>query len=261
MSESTAFTMAGKHALITGASRGIGASIARVLASENVKLTLLGRDKAALDALREELPGKQHQIAIADVSDEASVQAALKEAREALGPIGILVNNAGQAMSAPFLKTTSEMWSQMMAVNLTGTFLCTQAVLPDMLYQGGGRIVNVASTAGQIGYAYVSAYVAAKHGVVGLTRSLALEYATKNITVNAVCPGYTDTELLQTSLKRAAEKTGRAIEDIAKEFAASNPQKRFVMPQEVAETVRWLCSPHAGSITGQSISISGGEVT
>jgi NAD(P)-dependent dehydrogenase (short-subunit alcohol dehydrogenase family) len=194
------------------------------------------------------------------VADAASVQAAFAHAREQQGLIAILVNNAGQADSAPFTKTSLELWQRMLAVNLTGSFLCAQAALPDMLEAGWGRIVNVASTAGLKGYAYVSAYTAAKHGVIGLTRSLALEVATKGITVNAVCPGYTETDILRDSIANVMKKTGRSEAEARASFAAGNPQGRIVQPEQVADTVRWLCSPAAGAITGQAISVSGGEV-
>jgi NAD(P)-dependent dehydrogenase (short-subunit alcohol dehydrogenase family) len=249
-----------RHALVTGAARGIGAAIARTLAQDGAKLTLLGRQAATLQALLQDLPGQGHGFVVADVADEAAVQQAFAQARQARGPIGILVNNAGQAESAPFHKTSLALWQQMLGVNLTGTFLCTQAALPDMLAAGQGRIVNVASTAAQKGYAYVSAYVAAKHGVLGLTRSLALEVARKGITVNAVCPGYTDTDILRESVSNVVAKTGRSEAEALAEFAKGNPQGRVVQPQEVADAVRWLCSDGASAITGQAVSVSGGEV-
>lgn len=250
---------AGRHAVITGAAQGIGAAIARALAAQGASLTLMGRRIGALEALAAELPGGAAVVAV-DVSDEAVVLTAFAAARAAHGPVGILVNNAGQAESALFGKTSLALWQRMLAVNLTGTFLCTQQAMPDMLAAHAGRIVNIASTAGQRGYAYVSAYVAAKHGVVGLTRALALELAKKGVTVNAVCPGYTETEVLRASIAKVVATTGRSEAEARAEFAKSNPQGRIVQPDEVADAVLWLCSDGAASVTGQCISVSGGEV-
>ncbi len=250
-----------RHAVVTGAGRGIGAAIAASLAARGARLTLLGRNRQPLDELGATLPGGPHGVAIADVTDPAQVQAAFGAARSARGPLAILINNAGAAESAPFGRTSLELWQRMLSVNLTGTFLCTQAALPDMLAAGWGRVVNIASTAGQKGYPYVSAYAAAKHGVVGLTRSLALETARGGVTVNAVCPGYTDTGLLRASVRNIVERTGRSADAVRAELAAANPQRRLVQPAEVADAVLWLCGDGAASINGQSISVSGGEVT
>ena len=252
-------SLEGLHALITGAGQGIGAAIARTLAADGVSLTLLGRRREPLDALARSLDVKT-AVVTADVTDEDAVAMAFAAARVQLGPISILINNAGQAESAPFRRTTPALWHQMLSVNLTGTFLCTQQALPDLLQARAGRIVNIASTAGQRGYAYVTAYSAAKHGVIGLTRSLALELAPTTVTVNAICPGFTETEMLAESIATIVAKTGRSEAVARAELTKTNPQGRLVQVEEVAGAVRWLCSDAARSITGQCISVSGGEV-
>lgn len=248
-----------RHALVTGGGSGIGAAIARRLLADGFRVTLLGRRLAAVQAVADERPEAMQAVS-ADVSDPAQLQAALVQARQRFGPIDTLINNAGQAQTAPFAKMELALWQQMLAVNLTGTMLCTQAALPDMLAAGWGRIVNVASTAGQIGYAYVSAYCAAKHGVIGLTRALALELARKGITVNAVCPGYTETDIVREAIENIVAKTGRSAEQARAEFVKSNPQGRLVQPAEVADAVAWLCGAGAGAINGQAIAVAGGEV-
>jgi NAD(P)-dependent dehydrogenase (short-subunit alcohol dehydrogenase family) len=252
-------SLQGRHAVITGAGQGIGAAIAAALAEAGASVTLMGRRVEPLEAVAARLPSSRCHIVTADVTRVDQVHDAFASARAALGPVAILVNNAGQAESAPFGATSLALWNRMLAVNLTGTFVCTQAALPD-LAGGWGRIVNVASTAAQRGYAYVAAYAAAKHGVLGLTRSLALELARRGVTVNAVCPGYTDTELLRASIAKVVEKTGRSEERARAEFERTNPQHRLVQPEEVAALVAWLCTDAAASVTGQALSVSGGEV-
>jgi NAD(P)-dependent dehydrogenase (short-subunit alcohol dehydrogenase family) len=256
-----AYSLGDMHAVVTGGGSGIGAAIAHALVDAGARVTLMGRDAAKLETQRGELaaPARVHCVTV-DVTQQDAVEEAFASARDAFGPVDILINNAGQAQAAPFAKTDLALWQRMLDVNLTGVFLCTQAALPSMIERGFGRIVNVASTAGQIGYPYVAAYCAAKHGVIGLTRALALETATTGVTVNAVCPGYTETPLLQTSLDQVVAKTGRSTDDARAALQRANPQRRFIEPDEVAHAVLWLIMPESGSMTGQSISISGGEV-
>ena len=257
----TPASLAGLHAVITGGGSGIGAATAEALAQAGARITLMGRDAERLHTQRAKLAAfADVDCVTVDVAREASVDTAFAEAAKRFGAVDILVNNAGQAQAAPFVKTDAALWQRLLDVNLTGAFYCTKAVLPAMVEKASGRIVNVASTAGQIGYPYVAAYCAAKHGVIGLTRALALEVATKGITVNAVCPGYTETELLDSALAQVVNKTGRHIDDARAALQSLNPQQRFVRPEEVAQAVVWLASPASSSVTGQSISISGGEV-
>jgi NAD(P)-dependent dehydrogenase (short-subunit alcohol dehydrogenase family) len=249
---------AGRHAVVTGGGRGIGAAVVDALAAAGGRITLMGRNEAALRAKAAGLPAAQ--AIRCDVTDEAAVGRAFARAAQAFGPVAILVNNAGAAESAPFARTSLELFQRMLEVNLIGTFLCSRAVLPGMLEAGFGRIVNVASIAGLKGAPYVSAYCAAKHGVVGLTRALAQETAAKGITVNAVCPSYTDTDMVQSAIRTITEKTGRSETEALAELVRKNPQQRLVRPGEVAAAVLWLCSPGSEAITGQAIAIAGGEV-
>jgi NAD(P)-dependent dehydrogenase (short-subunit alcohol dehydrogenase family) len=243
----------GKHAMVTGGARGIGAAIARALLNAGARVTISGRDGAALAAAAQQMGCGFVQM---DVAQPESVRAAFAQA----GPLDILVNNAGQAGSAPFGKTDEALWQRMLDVNLGGTFYCTQAALPAMLERRWGRIVNVASTAGLTGYRYVAAYCAAKHGVIGMTRALALEVATKGVTVNAVCPGFTDTDIVADALANIVAKTGRSEAEARLELASGNPQQRLVQTEEVANAVLWLCMPQSGAMNGQALAVAGGEV-
>lgn len=257
----TSHSLSGKHALVTGGARGIGAAVTRALLAHGARVTMLGRSPA---------PGGEGDLSTerrpelgyvsADVTEPGSLLPAFDAARERFGRVDILVNNAGQGRSAPFVKTGYRLWRDMMQVNLDGTFHCIHAVLPAMLEAGWGRIVNIASTAGLIGYSYVSAYCAAKHAVIGLTRALALEVASKGVTVNSVCPGFTETDMLQDTVAAIVAKTGRTEAEARAELTARNPQKRMVQPEEVANAVAWLCLPGSEAVTGQSIAVAGGEV-
>jgi len=257
----TLASLSGQHALVTGASRGIGAVVAAALAAEGAHVSLLAREAQSLARLAGQLGNDRALPVAADVTDGASVRGAFAAARARFGPVHILINNASQAASAKFTDTDEALWQRIMAVNLTGTYLCAHAAVTDMLELKYGRIVNIASTAGLRGAAYISAYVASKHAVIGLTRALALEYATRNITVNAVCPGYVDTDIVRQAVATIRHKTGRSESEALAALVATNPQQRLITPEEVANAVLWLCRPGSQSITGQSLIISGGEVT
>jgi NAD(P)-dependent dehydrogenase (short-subunit alcohol dehydrogenase family) len=253
------FPLAGKVAVVTGAGRGIGAAIAAALSHQGAGVALIGRDAARLEKQAAELSADA-LVAPADITDPDSLHQAFAKIRERFPRIDILVNNAGQAESAPFSRTDLALWNRMLAVNLTGTYLCIHEVLPAMLKQNYGRIVNIASTGGLVGYAYVSAYCAAKHGVIGLTRALALETARTAVTVNAICPGYAETDIVVKAIANIVAKTGKTETEARAALTSHNPQGRTVLPEEVANAVLWLCLPGSEAITGQPISVAGGEI-
>jgi NAD(P)-dependent dehydrogenase (short-subunit alcohol dehydrogenase family) len=250
-------TLAGRHALVTGGGTGIGAAIATTLARAGALVTICGRRQQPLQTITEGDPNIRAMTA--DVTDETSVAKLYQQAEAAGEPIDIVVANAGMAESAPVHKTSLDLWTRTLNVNLTGAFLTVRPALAGMRERGRGRIVFIASTAGLKGYAYVAPYVAAKHGVVGLARALAVETAATGITVNAVCPGFTDTPMLNQSIRHIVETTKRNEADVRADLAQRNAQARFIQPKEVADVVLWLCSDAAAAVTGQAIAVSGGE--
>ena len=246
-----------QHALVTGGGSGIGLAIAEALAGAGCRVTIGGRNEDRLQKAADRIAALPVGM---DVTDPESVKRAFENARQTNGPVGILVNNAGAVRSAPFHRTEAELWRSMIEVNLNGVYRCTREVVTEMKDGGFGRIVNVASTAALKGYAYVSAYCAAKHGVLGLTRALAVELAATPVTVNAVCPGYTDTDLVRESLDRIVEQTGRGRDEALADLLRDNPQQRLIEPEEVAAAVMWLCGDASAAVTGQAIAVAGGEV-
>lgn len=246
-----------QHAVVTGGASGIGEAIAEHLAAAGMRVTLMGRNPERLLATAKRLKAAWQKV---DITNADDVQRGFRAAVAANGPVSILVNNAGAAESCTFSKMDNELWDRMLAVNLTGTYLCTKAVIDDMSKAGFGRVVNIASTASQKGYAYVSAYCAAKHGVLGLTRALALEMARKGVTVNAICPGFTDTDMVSRSIDTIVESTGMSQEAALAELVKNNPQGRLIQPDEIAQAVLWLCHADSASVTGQAITVAGGEL-
>lgn len=246
--------LADRHALVTGGGRGIGAAIAAALTAQGARVTVLGRTEATL--VRAVADGIATGYVVADVTEAE----ALADVEYAHGPLDILVNNAGAVETMPAARATRSHWDAMLAINLTAAFDACRLIAPGMVRRGFGRIVNVASTAGLRGYPYVAAYCAAKHGLVGLTRALALELATSGVTVNAVCPGFTETDLLTNAAERVAATTGRDTQGVLAHFAKANPQGRLITPAQVADAVLFLCRPAASAMTGQALPVAGGEV-
>jgi len=247
-------SISGKKVLITGGGTGVGADMALAFAERGANVFISGRTKTSLNKI-----AAKHdaiQAVVADVTDENSVKALFDQ----IGPMDIVVANAGAAESAPIVKTNLDSWNRMIAVNLTGVFLTLKEGLVRMQSNDWGRLISVASTAGLKGYAYVAPYAAAKHGVVGLTKSMALEVAKKGITVNAICPGFLNTEMTDRSVETIVEKTGMEEDDARATIAKNNPQGRLIEPSEVSATALWLCGEGSDGINGQAISISGGEI-
>lgn len=252
----------GQIALVTGGGRGIGRSIALAFAREAADVAVAARTATELAAVCKEIEGLG-RAALAcrcDVTDRAQVAGLIREVEKVLGPITILVNNAGIAASAKTAEMDDDLWERILRVNLTGTYLCTKAVLPGMLTRGSGRIINIASIGAKVGLLYSAAYCASKHGVLGLTRSLALEVAGRGITVNAICPGFVETTMTEESIRRIATKTGRTPDAARQALETLSPQHRLVQPEEVAIVAVMLASPEAGGIHGQAINVDGGAV-
>jgi 3-hydroxybutyrate dehydrogenase len=254
--------LSGKQAVVTGGGKGIGAAVARSLAAAGAAVLVAARTLADVEGVAGEIraQGGRAWAATCDVTDPAQVQALARAAADRLGPVDILVNNAGIAHSAPLKAIALADWNRIFAVNVTGTFLCTQAFVPGMVERGWGRVVNVSSIAGRSGAPYIAAYAASKHAVLGFTRSVAAELAASGVTVNAVCPGYVDTDMVRDSVERIVEKTGRPAEQVVESIRRTSPQNRLLEPEEVAFLVLSLCDPRARGVNGQAIVQDGGSL-
>ena len=249
-----------KHVIITGAGKGIGAAIAETFVAKGYKVSLIGRNLEVLEEKASEL-GAAALPLVCDITQPTAIEAAFKQAVQAFGPVDVLVNNAGAALTAPFLKTKPEQFQAMMNVNFFGACLCIQSVLPSMMERNAGRIINIGSTSSVKGYGYVSAYTASKHAIMGLTRSVALEISKTDVTINTVCPGFTETDIVSEAIENIIQKTGRTAEQAIAELTKHNPQKRFIQPSEVAAQVYYLAEHAPLSINGQAIMVDGGETS
>ena len=249
--------MARPLAFITGAGRGVGRAIALRLAHDGYAIAVVARSQPSIAAVADEIAaaGGTGLALKCDVSNRGDVRQAVKEADQALGPIEVLVNNAGIAESAPFTSMDDELWERTLSVNLSGTYHCMRAVLPGMFERRHGRVINIASSAGKVGFAYTAAYAASKHGVLGLTRSVALEAEPRGVTVNAICPGWINTDMTERAIDRIVERTRRNREDVRRTLEKMNPKGRLIEPGEVADVVAYLASKQGGSINGQAIDV------
>jgi 3-hydroxybutyrate dehydrogenase len=254
-------SLKGRGAVVTGGGRGIGRAVARALAEEGAAVVVSARSTKEIEAVAAELVANGHtaHAVTCDVADEASVRTLAEAAAKLLGTVDVLVNNAGIALSNPVKRLPLEEWNRIMAINATGTFLCTRAFIQGMIDRGWGRVINVASVAGLRGGRYIAAYSASKHAQIGFTRALAAEVADQGITVNAICPGYVDTPMTEYSVSRMVEKAGISEEDALEHILALSPQHRLIRPEEIAHVAVMLCGKNGEGISGQAIAIDGGQ--